>query len=290
MAGDDTYARDEAHCLDLVRQSRRGQYAALLYLPEAVRGLLAALEALDVELSRIPDIVSEPMAGEIRLQWWRDAATGEGAYDGGGNPLARMLRQGMSAHARLRGHLGELIDAHRLLLDALPFATAADFATHADARFGGAFRIRFHVLAGHEPDTGLDHVFARAGQARAQCDLIGRFAARARSGQCVLPQDALAHHGTTAQDALAGANARAVGAALEDSRNDALERCGEAAAPVALASPDDRRALALALLPLAVTRVQLAQFASIARNPYDPLPPPPYLRQIWALWRAARRI
>ncbi|MCA8887791.1 MAG: squalene/phytoene synthase family protein [Parvularculaceae bacterium] len=47
---------------------------ALPYAPPARRARLAALFALIHEIRRIPAAVSEPPLGEIRLQWWRDAA------------------------------------------------------------------------------------------------------------------------------------------------------------------------------------------------------------------------
>ncbi|CAN1528327.1 ERG9 Phytoene/squalene synthetase [Caulobacteraceae bacterium] len=39
---------------------------------EAARADLIALYALDHELTRIPQIVSDPLMGEIRMTWWRE--------------------------------------------------------------------------------------------------------------------------------------------------------------------------------------------------------------------------
>jgi len=46
---------------------------ALSYAPTPERRRLSALYRLAAELRRIPQIVSEPQLGEIRLQWWREA-------------------------------------------------------------------------------------------------------------------------------------------------------------------------------------------------------------------------
>ena len=46
-----------------------------------MRERLFALIAFNCELAKIPASVSEPMLGEIRLQWWRDAV--EAIYAGG---------------------------------------------------------------------------------------------------------------------------------------------------------------------------------------------------------------
>ena len=60
------------YCLDQVRRFDHDRYLAILLTPEEFRAPLCALYAFDVEMSRIPYAVSEPMLGEIRFQWWRE--------------------------------------------------------------------------------------------------------------------------------------------------------------------------------------------------------------------------
>lgn len=60
-------------CADIVRTSDYDRYLTVLYAREEDRPHLFALYALNVELARIPTIVSEPMLGEIRFAWWREA-------------------------------------------------------------------------------------------------------------------------------------------------------------------------------------------------------------------------
>jgi len=65
------------------------RYLACLYLPEAVRPAAVTIYTFDAEIARIPNLVSEPMPGEIRLQFWRDVLA-QGKADGAG-PLAENL-------------------------------------------------------------------------------------------------------------------------------------------------------------------------------------------------------
>ena len=59
-------------CAALIREADPDRFAtARLAGPLAPR--LTALYAFNLEVARIPSVVSEPMLGEIRLQWWRDA-------------------------------------------------------------------------------------------------------------------------------------------------------------------------------------------------------------------------
>ncbi|TVQ56895.1 MAG: phytoene synthase [Rhodobacteraceae bacterium] len=59
-------------CADLVRRGDPDRFLSALTAPEPVRERLFALYAFNLELARIPAVVSEPMLGLIRLQWWRE--------------------------------------------------------------------------------------------------------------------------------------------------------------------------------------------------------------------------
>ncbi len=66
----------------------RDAYVATLMAPAAARPHLAALHAFAAEIAAIPSRVREPMAGMVRLQWWRDALSAGAAT---GNPVADAL-------------------------------------------------------------------------------------------------------------------------------------------------------------------------------------------------------
>jgi len=65
-----------SYCADLVRQNDHDRYLTALYAPADVRRDLFALYAFNHEVAKIRQAVSEPMLGEIRLQWWREAIDG----------------------------------------------------------------------------------------------------------------------------------------------------------------------------------------------------------------------
>lgn len=64
---------NNTHCCDLVNKFDHDRYLTILYAPKEKRDGLYALYAFNYEISRIREVVSEPMLGEIRLQWWREA-------------------------------------------------------------------------------------------------------------------------------------------------------------------------------------------------------------------------
>jgi len=71
-----------------VKARDRDRYLSVLYAPEAARPALLALHALDLELAQVVTSTSEPMLGEIRLAWWRDALT---TLDAGTVPAQPLL-------------------------------------------------------------------------------------------------------------------------------------------------------------------------------------------------------
>ncbi|SER96736.1 Squalene/phytoene synthase [Tranquillimonas rosea] len=60
-------------CAELVERGDPDRFLAAMAAPPAARAVLFPLYAFNIEVTRAPWMVSEPMLGEMRLQWWRDA-------------------------------------------------------------------------------------------------------------------------------------------------------------------------------------------------------------------------
>ncbi len=90
MTSDDAKQKklDDAATAVLVRQRDRDRYWSALFAPKLKRPSLLALYAFNAELDHILALVSEPMAGQIRLQWWRDAVDLASPGTRTGNPVA----------------------------------------------------------------------------------------------------------------------------------------------------------------------------------------------------------
>src|SRR5260370_19351392 len=79
-------------CTQLVRTHDFARYASTLFAPVEQRRGLIAIYAFNVEISRVREQVSQPLPGEVRLQWWTDMLAGAGHGGGEGNPLAAELK------------------------------------------------------------------------------------------------------------------------------------------------------------------------------------------------------
>src|SRR3981189_3867719 len=95
----------------LVRHHDRDRYQTALFAPARRREALLALYAFNYEIARVRETVTQPMLGQIRLQWWRENIAA--AFEGGPfrhhpvvEPLAAVIRD-----LRLtRDHFDRLID------------------------------------------------------------------------------------------------------------------------------------------------------------------------------------
>jgi phytoene synthase len=106
---------------------------ALDHVPARHRGAVAAVWALDEQLGQIVASTTQPMVGQMRLLWWREALEKRMS----GHPLlaemAAAFECGIEAEA-----LGALIDGWEELLDPLPL-DACKLAAFAKARGGQLF-------------------------------------------------------------------------------------------------------------------------------------------------------
>ncbi|WP_172329370.1 squalene/phytoene synthase family protein [Mangrovicoccus sp. HB161399] len=60
-------------CADLVRRGDPDRWISLRGQPRAVRARLLPVYAANVEIARAPWVSQEPMIGQMRLAWWREA-------------------------------------------------------------------------------------------------------------------------------------------------------------------------------------------------------------------------
>ena len=123
-----TAADSAAFCADLVRAYDFERYASTLFVSANKRRALLSIYAFNVEISRVREQVSQPLPGEMRLQWWTD--TLEGAAHGGveGNPVAAELLQTIAEFRLPIEPLSRLIEEHQFDLynDPMPSMAALE--------------------------------------------------------------------------------------------------------------------------------------------------------------------
>ncbi|HRD28937.1 MAG TPA: squalene/phytoene synthase family protein [Caulobacter sp.] len=166
----------------------------------AARADLVALYALDHELVRIPQVVSDPLMGEIRMTWWREGL--EEIADGR-RPRSHPVLRAIAASALPTLALAALAEARLGDLDGPKTGEAA--LAHADATEGLLMALAARRLS---PTATADHVrqAARA-VALAKTDASAALVAL-RASRTELPALPVAAFPAVAHAALVGRHAR----------------------------------------------------------------------------------
>src|SRR5215510_7106857 len=121
---------------DFVRRVDFDRYLSSLFAPHALRAELNVLYAFNYEVAKTAETVSQPIAGQIRLQWWRDRISE--LYRGVAveHPVVQALDGVISRRNLPRGLFDALIDAREHDLEEAPFATIDEFEAYADTTSG----------------------------------------------------------------------------------------------------------------------------------------------------------
>lgn len=136
---------------------------ALGYAPAAARGAAAAMLALDDTMARILRTTREPLIGQMRLTWWRDALTALDTAPPPAEPVLRALAEAVLPRGVTGEALAAMTDGWEALLYDPP-----DHALFAEARGATLFRLLARV-AGQE--AGGDARIVAAGRGWALADL-----------------------------------------------------------------------------------------------------------------------
>ena len=152
MSGADRNADSAAFCAGLVRGHDFVRYASTLFVPSDKRRALLALYAFNVEIYRVRDQVTQPLPGEIRMQWWSDMLAGGGRMALLGLPSGPvsldLTDQVIFKEARLFGVTGREIFATWEQTSSLLASGMVDPAPVITHRFGlEEFEEAFDVLA-----------------------------------------------------------------------------------------------------------------------------------------------
>jgi phytoene synthase len=268
----------EKLCADQARAEDRDRWLAALLAPPSTRAGIHVLTAFHGELAKIRDLVSEPMLGQIRLQWWRETLDEITAQPSEQHILQGNLRAHPVAEALAPmiktgridvSQLKRLIDAREADLDETGFETKGDFLAYLDATAGALNHAVLHLLQVSEEPThsAAQHIgraFAIAGHLRSAAINAGR-------GWVTLPRDVLASHDVSIDALMAGRP----GPGLQEV---ARTLCGEAqAALMAGRNIENPPRTALAVLALArFAEGYLARVESVGFDLFSArLEPPP---------------
>lgn len=267
-------------CANLVRNEDFERYAATLFVPADKRRALLALYAFNVEIGRVRDHISQPLPGEMRLQWWRDLLAGSEHGGAEGNPVASELLRAFSDQGLSCQSLADLIDAHVFDIYDDPMPTLEALETYCHATSSALLSLGTRILATESDEAW--HVARHAGVAQGIVDIIRALPLHASRRQLYLPLSWLHEHDVRVEDVFAGVATPGLHAMIERLRAEAASQLDIA---IDLLASLPEVALA-AFLPIVPTRRAIDRIKPEA----DPFKRTEASRlgTLWSLWRAAR--
>jgi phytoene synthase len=273
---------DYAYCEGLLRRDDRDRWLASLFVPRELRPHIHALYAFSLEIARVHEIVSEPLLGEIRFQWWRDAL--EGAADAKANPVAAALLDTIVRFDLPKAPLLELISARGRGLYGDLIESINALEAYTEATCSNLLRLAALILDGEGAAAILDAAL-HAGIAYGVTGLIRALPWHSARRQVFVPIEILQAHGATCDDFAAGRASPAVLAALTDLR--AVARGHLAIFYARLPGlPEKSRP---AFLPVCHCEHYLRLMEKPGYDVCKTVVELPQWRRQWILWRAARR-
>jgi phytoene synthase len=255
-----------SYCGEEVRRHDPDRFLTALYAPPARREALLTLYAFNLEIAKIRETVSEPMLGEIRLQWWREAI--ETAYQGGAvrrhavaEPLAEVIRAG----GLTRAYFDRLIDGRAFDLGDQPPESVPALIGYAESTSSTLVWLALEALGAGRSEAA--HDAARAvGIAWAIVGLIRAMPHHLRQGRVYLPADLEAEFSVERRSLREMKRSPGLAAAVESLAAHARGHLDEARA-LRRGVPADALP---ALLPAALADGHLRRLARVQYDVFDP--------------------
>ncbi|MHA7772740.1 phytoene/squalene synthase family protein [Roseibium sp. M-1] len=276
---------DFDHAADSARRYDKDRYLSALLAPEPYRGGLMALYAYSAEIARIRELVSEPLPGEVRLQWWRDFLEGTEHGAVAANPVANALLQTIERYKLPKRGFVAMAEARIFDLYNDPMPNLNDLEGYAGETVSGLFQLACLVLNNGE-DPGTATASGHAGVAYGLTGLMRALPWHASRRQMYLPQDVCARHNLDTESVLRGEATPELKAVLEELRGHVrhhLQRVRQAADTVP-------QACEAAFLPLVLVEPYLKRLEATCFDPLHQVAEVSQLKRQWQLWRATGKV
>jgi phytoene synthase len=229
----------------------------------------------------VRDQVSQPLPGEMRLQWWTDMLAGAGHGGVEGNPVAAELLLAIRDFRLPVELLSRLIDEHQFDLYNDPMPSMAALEGYVNDTSSALFALAARVAA--RPSDEIEHLALHAGLAQGIVQVIAALPLDAARRQLFVPLQLLESHGSGIEQVFSGKQTPQARAAIDQLIGEARGHLDTAFELLAGVPPEVRPIF----LPLALVRRDLKRMSRADTDPFAPHAISRF-RTLWTLWRASR--
>lgn len=251
-------------CGRLVRRYDHDRYLTCLFAKGAAREAMFAIFAFNLEVAKTREMVSQPVLGQIRLQWWRESI--DEIYQGTPrrHEVVLPLAEAVARHGLSRPHFDRVLDAREADLTDEPPATLAALESYAEATAAPLLHLGLEAL-GVRAEPAFDAA-RDIGIAWALVGIARAIPFHARQKRILLPAELIAAAGVDRGDL------------LELRPHDGLSRAVLALSQTAWVHLNAARARRAdvpaealpALLSATLVESHLKVLAKAGQNPFDP--------------------
>jgi 15-cis-phytoene synthase len=270
---------------DSVRLWSMDHYLSIWFFPAHLREDVFILYAFFAEICRIPNLVTDPMIGEVRLQWWYDALSGSAKGDVNAHPLASDLLKLIERYALPQDYFLEIIEAKTFDLYQEAIPTLVELKQYIQKTFGHLLMLMCKVVLHQHPmPPPLLSMIGHGGQIMGLTSILRHFPHDIARQRIFLPLDYLNQCSLSVEDVFTKQKEPNVIACIK-------LVCAEIKTHLSameILKPAIPETCSAAFLPLALT----GGYLQILEKPnYDPYTTPieyAVWKKQWLLWRAAR--
>ncbi|KAI1378378.1 Squalene/phytoene synthase [Hypoxylon crocopeplum] len=158
------------YCAAQLKQSDYDSYLIRNLLPKSRQDVYDALRAFNLELVRLPELVSNPTIGQLRMQFWRDAINNTFAGKPPKEPIMILLYKVISELAETGGApssikfwLLRLINTREKYMDNRPFTNLASLEEYAENTYSTLMYSNLAALP--IQSMHMDHLASHIGKA-----------------------------------------------------------------------------------------------------------------------------
>jgi NADH dehydrogenase [ubiquinone] 1 alpha subcomplex assembly factor 6 len=154
----------QAYCSNLVRKYDAPSYTLQYFIPAHILPAYTAIRAFNIEVARIPDLVSNAAVGAIRMQFWRDTINATFDQQPPAEPVAMLLSSVLSRGQKLnKSWFMKIINTRDQKLSHPGFTSISELESYSEATYATVLYLTLSALPLHS--LAMDHLASHIGKA-----------------------------------------------------------------------------------------------------------------------------
>lgn len=174
-------------------------YLISQFYPPEYRDGFYALRAFYIELATVQESVSNPIIGNMRMQFWRDALKGIADGRPPKHPIALALSDASRRASLPTYHLKRIVDARDAELHTPTHLTMDSLIAHGEST-ASTFMYLLLSMVGESASHTFSHAASHVGVAQTISTLLRALPYHASKGHMVIPAEITAKHGVNQEE------------------------------------------------------------------------------------------